>query len=203
MKHTNRKILIISDTHFGDPRCHIKEVTECIETLKFDSIVLNGDIVDINYMIKHGIKTLKEHWPYIKRIKKALKGKEKIYIIGNHDRYNWLLLPFGWLFGTKIRQRVRLNGYIIEHGDAIKLWLQIRRIFNKSIIIYTDGGETGEEDLHNNTMELAKIKGRPFVIGHSHVPRIEPGLLYDGGDWIKNDTYLIMKHGCCVKLRYF
>lgn len=195
--------LIISDTHFGNPESNAEAVTSCIESTYFDKIILNGDIVDITYMFKHGTSVLKQHWPYIKRIHKALKGKKVYYMIGNHDRYNWLLFPFGWLIGTKIRQRIRVNNYIVEHGDGIKLWLQIRKLFNKNIIIYTDPGETGEEDYHNNCMELAKIKGHPFIVGHSHVPRIERHLLYDGGDWVKNNTYLIMKHGCCVKLRYF
>jgi hypothetical protein len=107
------------------------------------------------------------------------------------------------LFGIKVRKRLHYKGYIIEHGDFIEFYLQVRKMFNKDIIIYENPGESGEEDFHNNCMELARIKRKPFIVGHSHVPRIVDNLLYDSGDWVNHNTYLIMENNEKPRLNYY
>ena len=55
---------------------------------------------------------------------------------------------------------------------------------------------------------LAKIKGKPFIVGHSHVPLILEGVLYDEGDWVEHkdethDNYLVMERGKEPKLFFY
>lgn len=196
------KTIIVSDLHIGNGESHIARFVEFLETLEFDTIIFNGDIFDLLYYSKD---KMKEHWQYVIRIKKILKGKKVYYLPGNHDKWCLLLIPFGFLFGIRIRKRLHYKGYIIEHGDFIDFYLGLRKIFNKDIIIYTNPGESGEEDFHNNIMELARIKRKSFIVGHSHVPRVVDNLLYDSGDWVNNDhnTYLIIEDNDKPKLIYF
>jgi UDP-2,3-diacylglucosamine pyrophosphatase LpxH len=198
-------ILVVSDIHIGIAESHVAKLIEFLEKTKFDTIIFNGDIFDILTWLRHSPTCFKEHWPYIKKIMKLIKGKKAYYLPGNHDRYSWLLLPFSLFLGIKIRQRVRYKNCIIEHGDAIELYLKIRRLFNKDIIIYTDPGESGEEDFHQNCMEFAKIKNKILVVGHSHVKREEDYLFYDEGDWVKNDSYLTIegKYGNYIQLKNY
>jgi predicted phosphodiesterase len=192
------KTVVVSDIHIGNGReSHIVKFVECLEKLEFDTIIFNGDIFDF-FVYRKGNKDnnkMKEHWPYVMRIRELIRGKKVYYLPGNHDKWCLLLIPFGFLFGMKIRKRIHHKGYIVEHGDFIEFYLQVRRIFNKNIVIHK-GGE-GEDDFHNNCIELAKIKGKPFIVGHSHVPLIVEGLLYDEGDWVEHkdethDNYLVI-----------
>lgn len=187
------KILVVSDIHIGVSESHIVKLIEFLEKMEFDTIIFNGDIFDILAWLRHSPTCFKEHWPYVKKIMKLIKDKKVYYLPGNHDRYGWLLFPFGLFLGIKIRQRVRYRNCIIEHGDAIELYLKIRKFFNKDIIINTDPGESGEEDFHNNCIEFAEIKNKILIVGHSHVLREEEYLFYDEGDWVKNDTYLVIE----------
>lgn len=52
-------------------------------------------------------------------------------------------------------------------------------------------------------MELAQIKKKPFIVGHSHVPIIVDNLLYDSGDWVNHNTYLIMENNEKPILNYY
>jgi predicted MPP superfamily phosphohydrolase len=194
------KTIIVSDLHIGSGESHIAKFVEFLETIEYDTIIFNGDIFELLYYHKD---KMKEHWQYVTKIRKLIKGKKVYYLPGNHDKWCLLLIPFGFLFGIKIRKRIHYKGYIIEHGDFINFYLYLRKIFNKNIIIYTDPGESGEEDFHNNCVELAQIKKKPFIVGHSHVPIIVDNLLYDSGDWVNHNTYLIMENNEKPRLNYY
>lgn len=196
------KTIIVSDLHIGSGESHIAKFVEFLETLEFDTIIFNGDIFELLYYRK---EKMKEHWQYVTKIRKLIKGKKVYYLPGNHDKWCLFLIPFGFLFGIKIRKRIHYKGYIIEHGDFIEFYLWVKKMFNKDIIIYENPGESGEDDFHNNCMELARIKRKPFIVGHSHVPRIVDNLLYDSGDWVNknHNTYLIIEENNKPKLMYF
>lgn len=203
--------IVVSDIHIGNGReSHIVKFVECLEKLEFDTIIFNGDLFDFFVYRKENRwnNKMKEHWTYVKKIRKLIKGKKVYYLPGNHDKWCLLLVPFGFLFGMKIRKRIRHKGYIVEHGDFIKFYLRVRKIFNKDIIIYTDPGESGEDDFHNNCVELAQIKRKPFIVGHSHVPKIVDGVLYDEGDWVEHksethNTYLILEENQKPELVFY
>lgn len=189
----NKTTLIVSDIHIGRSKdTRVVQFIEFLKTATYDTIIFNGDIIDLVMG-----DAIIEHWKYVKEIMKLIKGKRVYYLVGNHDVYCLLLIPFGWLFGMTIRKRIHYNGYIIEHGDWVEYYIQLRHFFNKDVIYYNDKSVPSEENFHNNTIELSKIKGKPFIVGHSHSPLIIENVIYDEGDWVNHedsihDSYIIM-----------
>lgn len=185
-----KKTLIVSDLHIGHKSSHIEKFLTFLPTIDYDTIILNGDILD--FLVTKEENRFKEHFKYIKTLLKLIKGKKCYYIIGNHDKWMILLFPISWIFGINIKKVLNYKGYRIEHGDFIEYYMQIRHFFNKDIIYYHDVNVASEINFHNNTIELAKIKNKPFIVGHSHSPLVIENIIYDEGDWVEHDTYLLL-----------
>lgn len=128
MSETKRKVevAIISDTHLGTYGCHAKELLRYLKSIDTDTLILNGDIIDIWQFSKR-------YWPksHMKVIKHLVglisKGKKVYYITGNHDE---LLRKFsGFELGSlKILDKLvlKLNGKKawIFHGDVFDVTMQ-------------------------------------------------------------------------------
>jgi len=82
----------------------------------------------------------------------------------------------------KFRKRLRRRNLIVEHGDWITLYLWLRRIKRS-------------KDFHENCITFAKKKNKKLIVGHSHEPEKlkNNNWVYDEGDWVKNNTYLIIE----------
>ncbi len=176
--------IIVSDLHLGRQDCNITEFFEFIKENPSKKLVLNGDIFDQFAWFKDKGKLYKEeHKDIVKKIRKLLKErKTKIYyLIGNHDYLAFFLVLFGFLFGVKFRKRLRRKGIIIEHGDWITLYLWLRRI--------------KRTNFQENCEAFAKAKNKRLVVGHSHHPEKMSinEWVYDEGDWVGNNTYLILE----------
>ena len=77
-------IAVISDVHLGTRGCHARELLNYLKSIKPDTLVLNGDIVDMWQFKKSYFP--KEHTKVINRIlKMSLSGTKVFYITGNHD----------------------------------------------------------------------------------------------------------------------
>ncbi len=77
-------IAVISDVHLGTRGCHAKELLNYLKSIKPDSLVLNGDIIDMWQFKKSYFP--KEHTKVLSRIlKMSLSGTKVYYITGNHD----------------------------------------------------------------------------------------------------------------------
>jgi len=177
--------LVVSDIHIGRADSKIKEFSNLLETIWPETIIFNGDIFDQFAIWKNKGLLLKSQLPYIKKIIGIIKQRKikTYYLPGNHDYLALLFVPFGWIIGTKIRKRLIFkNKFIIEHGDWIKYYLQIRKICDKSIKI-------GEYLVNCET--LARIKSKKLIIGHSHRSQIGKNV-YDEGDWVENMTYVLI-----------
>ena len=77
-------ICIISDVHLGTYGCQAKELHRYLKTIQPETLILNGDFIDIwqfkkNYFPKFHLKIIK------KIVDFASKGTKVIYITGNHD----------------------------------------------------------------------------------------------------------------------
>jgi len=78
------KLVVISDVHLGTYGCHAKELRQYLESIAPETLILNGDIIDIWQFSKN-------YWPksHMKVIRQILKlsenGCEVYYIPGNHD----------------------------------------------------------------------------------------------------------------------
>ena len=174
--------IVISDLHLSRKDSNVSELLELIRNTPSKTLVLNGDIFDQFAFFKDRGKLYKtEHRKAVKQIRGILKIRKTkiIYLVGNHDYLAFLLLPFGFLFGMKIRKRIVVNDILIEHGDWITFYLWLRRIKKSG-------------DYHENCIIFAKTKNKRLVVGHSHHPeelRVNDWV-YDEGDWVKNNTYL-------------
>lgn len=181
--------IIISDVHISREDSNVKELVEFIINNPSKKLVLNGDIFDqFAWWRDKGRLYRKEHKKHVKEIKQILKErKTKIYYLpGNHDWLVLLLIPIGFLFRAKIRKRIKLKGILIEHGDWFTFYLKVRKIFDISIEI--------SKDYHSRCLTFAKLKKKKIVVGHSHNPEIIEDIVYDVGDWVKNNTYLILEN---------
>ncbi|MGA9638430.1 UDP-2,3-diacylglucosamine diphosphatase [Flavobacterium sp.] len=84
MKKRKVELVVISDTHLGTYGSHAKELYKYLSSIKPDTLVLNGDIIDIwqfrkSYFPKSHLKVLQ------KIVSLASKGTKVYYITGNHD----------------------------------------------------------------------------------------------------------------------
>lgn len=86
MKKKKRKVelVVISDVHLGTYGCKAKELLNYLKTIEPQTLILNGDIIDIWQFSKRYFP--KSHMSVLKHITSLLsKETEVYYITGNHD----------------------------------------------------------------------------------------------------------------------
>jgi UDP-2,3-diacylglucosamine pyrophosphatase LpxH len=109
-------ILVISDIHLGTYGCHAKELLHYLKGIKPETVVLNGDIIDIWQFSK-------SYWPqsHMKVVKHLMKwigkGVKTYYITGNHDE---MLRRF---VGMKMGSLSIVNKVVLELPDGKRAWL--------------------------------------------------------------------------------
>jgi UDP-2,3-diacylglucosamine pyrophosphatase LpxH len=119
-------IAIISDVHLGTYGCHAKELLNYLKSIKPQTLVLNGDFIDIWQFNKRWFP--KEHVQVIQRIMKmALNGVKVYYITGNHD--DALRRFSGFTMGNiHLRDKLVLHlhdeKHWIFHGDVFDLFIR-------------------------------------------------------------------------------
>ena len=77
-------LVVISDLHLGTYGCRAQELYRYLKSIKPETLVLNGDIIDIwqfrkRYFPKAHLKVLKQI------MSMASKGTKVYYLTGNHD----------------------------------------------------------------------------------------------------------------------
>lgn len=123
-------LVVVSDVHLGTYGCHAKELLAYLKSIQPETLVLNGDIVDIWQFSKR-------YWPesHMKVIKELMgmiaSGTRVYYITGNHDE---MLRRFvGFELGSfKILNKVVLDldsgeRAWIFHGDVFDVTMQHAR----------------------------------------------------------------------------
>ena len=114
-KKRHLKILVLSDIHLGTFGCHAKELLSYLKTVKPETVVLNGDIIDIWQFSKRYWP--KSHMKVIRQITDWMsKGVKVYYITGNHDE---MLRKFS---GFKMGKFSIQNKVILELEDGKKAW---------------------------------------------------------------------------------
>lgn len=108
------ELLVLSDLHLGTYGCHAKELMQYLKSINPETIILNGDIIDIwqfskRYWPKSHMKVLKHIIGWIS------KGKKVYYITGNHDEMLRKFVPFQ--LGT-----FQLENKIVLQLDGKKAW---------------------------------------------------------------------------------
>lgn len=119
-------IVIISDVHLGTYGCHARELHNYLKSIKVDTLILNGDFIDIWQFRKRYFPT--EHMEVLQRIlKMAAKGTKVYYITGNHDD---ALRRYSDFSSGNIHLRdkliLKLKGktYWIFHGDIFDVLIK-------------------------------------------------------------------------------
>lgn len=120
MSRRSVELVVISDVHLGTFGCHATELVQYLRSIQPETLVLNGDIIDIWQFNKRYFP--QSHMQVIKEIFSLLSlGTKVVYITGNHDeimrRYSDLTI--GQLQLTD-KWVLELNGKKtwIFHGDV-------------------------------------------------------------------------------------
>jgi len=126
MKKRPVNIVVLSDIHLGTYGCRAKELLKYLKSINPETIILNGDIIDIWQFSKR-------YWPksHMKVVKYIMtwisKGKTVYYVTGNHDE---MFRKFvGFKLGTfsivnKVMLDVDDKKAWIFHGDVFDVTMQ-------------------------------------------------------------------------------
>lgn len=114
-------VVVISDLHLGMNESKPKKIIKFLDSIKTNTLILNGDIIDID-AIKRGSKWKNNHTKVIMKIIEIAKNTEVIYIRGNHDDDISEFFDKN-IMGVKFVDEFILNRnnkkYLIFHGDKI------------------------------------------------------------------------------------
>ena len=125
MKKRKVDVVIISDVHLGTFGCRAKELYKYLKSIQPETLVLNGDIIDIwqfrkRYFPKNHLKVIKQI------ISMASKGTQVHYLTGNHDE---MLRKFSdATFGN-----IHLQDKLVMTVGNQKAWIFHGDIFDASI----------------------------------------------------------------------
>ncbi|MFM9947718.1 MAG: UDP-2,3-diacylglucosamine diphosphatase [Saprospiraceae bacterium] len=119
-------IVILSDVHLGTYGCHARELLNYLNSIKVETLILNGDFVDMWQFNRRYFP--KEHMMVIQRVlKMAAKGTKVYYITGNHDD---ALRRYSDFSSGNIHLRDKLTlhlkdkKYWIFHGDIFDVFIK-------------------------------------------------------------------------------
>ncbi len=78
------ELVVISDIHLGTYGCHAQEILNYLKSIKPETLILNGDIVDMWQFKKSYFPDI--HMRVINKIiRLSLNGTKVYYLTGNHD----------------------------------------------------------------------------------------------------------------------
>ena len=123
LKRRKIEILVLSDIHLGTYGCRADELLQYLKTVKPETLILNGDIIDGWHFSKRYFP--KSHMKVIKHFLSLLsKGTKIYYIPGNHDE---MLRRFkGFRLGSlRIVNQLKIrrdgNTFWFFHGDVFDM----------------------------------------------------------------------------------
>jgi len=123
-ERTLYKTIVISDIHLGSPHSGVREVSDFLNSVDCDKLIMDGDIID-GWQLENSRdqKWTPMHSNFFKVIFDMVErhNTEIIYIIGNHDDFLDRMAPVK-MFGMKILNEYILEEcgkkYVVIHGHA-------------------------------------------------------------------------------------
>lgn len=117
-------MVVLSDVHLGTYGCHAKELLQYLKSINPQTLVLNGDIIDMwNFSKRYFPAAHMEVLRYI--IKMSNLGTRVIYITGNHDEALRKYSDF-------ILGNLELVDKLILDLDGKKTWIFHGDVFDSS-----------------------------------------------------------------------
>ncbi len=115
------KTLILSDIHLGTQFCKAEEVLDFLNHCQFETLILNGDIID-GWSLKRKGGWQDSHANVLKKILELIEdAKTQVYFLkGNHDEKLEEVLDFPIAKLNIIKEHIHEgeNGnYLVTHGD--------------------------------------------------------------------------------------
>lgn len=115
--------IVISDVHLGTEYSKTSQLTDFLKTVNCDTLIMNGDIIDVWNLQKNGKgKWKKEHTDFLKVIMKMMENHNThiVYVRGNHDDFIDYLAPFSFANISIVKDYVYEKSgkrYYVTHGD--------------------------------------------------------------------------------------
>lgn len=130
------KSIFVSDIHLGTKFSKAESFLDFMKDIESENLYLVGDIID-GWAMKRKLRWEQTHSDVIQKVlRKARKGTNVYFIIGNHDEFLRPFLPL--LLGDNLRvmngaeyQSVDGKKYFVTHGDLFdsitltKKWLAV------------------------------------------------------------------------------
>ncbi|MES2574637.1 MAG: UDP-2,3-diacylglucosamine diphosphatase [Bacteroidota bacterium] len=117
-------LVVLSDVHLGTYGCHAKELLQYLKSINPQTLVLNGDIIDMwNFTKRYFPASHMEVLRYI--IKMSNTGTRVVYITGNHDEALRKYSDF-------ILGNLELVDKLILDLDGKKTWIFHGDVFDSS-----------------------------------------------------------------------
>jgi len=106
---------ITNDWHIGSEVCQREKIIHFLKGLHTKTLILNGDIIDIN----HTKRLKKKDWEILSLLRKLSKHTRIIYIGGNHDLEVAELISelLGFEFKREFDFELANKKFHITHGD--------------------------------------------------------------------------------------
>lgn len=132
----NFKSVFISDIHLGTNDCQAEKLLEFIKEIECENLFLVGDIID-GWELRRSFRWKQSHSDVLQKLlRKARKGTNVYYILGNHDDFLSGFLPITMgehlsVHREFIYKSVSGKEYLITHGDMFdavtmtKKWLAL------------------------------------------------------------------------------
>ena len=81
------RTLFISDVHLGNSKSNAKYLLKIFKEFEFENLIILGDFIDLT-SLKRKFYWKEDHSTVIQKILRfSRKGKNVVYILGNHDHY--------------------------------------------------------------------------------------------------------------------
>lgn len=211
--------LIISDLHLGSEASQARAALKMLRSTEFRRLILLGDIFcDLDFG-----RLKKDHWNflgYIRKLSNPKRGKEIVWVEGNHDRGLSKLMShvvgvrvykrYTWDFAGKRHLAVHghefdhfslANGLLCSLGSSVYLLLQRLDVKGRPFTRFLDRLNTSwlglNAKVRRGAFHLAAAQGAHRVFcGHTHVPAREAwnGIEYiNSGAWTtRTPSYIVI-----------
>jgi UDP-2,3-diacylglucosamine pyrophosphatase LpxH len=219
------QLVVISDVHLGTFGCHAKELLQYLNSIDPETIVLNGDIIDIwqfskrywpaahmmviNHLINLIASGTKVYYFHITNKLVLTIDKQKAWIF-HGDVFDVTMKHSKWLaklgaigYDTLILINSAFNWYRKKMGKE-------KYSFSKSVKDSVKSAIKFINDFETTAAEIGINNGYQYVVcGHIHQPIIkdvsnEKGTIkyLNSGDWIENLTALEYNYGVWEIYKY-